>query len=130
VSLNGSEGLLDLDYGDWSGLSPTEAQTRFPLAYDAGLNAPDTVRFPHGEALSDVRTRAMDWVQRLTMTYPTDQVVLVTHLIVCRVLLCALLDLSVSHIWRFQVDTASLTVFDIYAGQASLITSNQTYHLR
>jgi phosphoserine phosphatase len=100
------------------------------MAKRHGTRKNATVCFPHGEALSDVRTRAMDLVQRLRTVHPAGQVILVTHLIVCRVLLCALLDLPLSHIWRFQVDTASLTVFDVNADQASLLTSNQTYHLR
>jgi broad specificity phosphatase PhoE len=123
------EGLLDLDYGDFAGLSPAEAQVQFPELYRTWLSVPHLVRFPHGESLGDVRARADGLIRQLIELYPDEQVALVSHLIVCRVLMCSLLGLHESDVGRFQVDTASLTVFEVDRGRTKLITANDTCHL-
>ena len=91
------EGLLDLDYGDLSGLSLAQAKQSFPALYEAWLTAPQTVRFPSGESLDDVRSRALGLVEEVALQHAGNQVVLVSHLVVCRVLLCALLDVGVDY---------------------------------
>lgn len=124
------EGLLDLDYGDFAGLSPAEAEAQFPELYRTWLSAPHCVHFPHGESLSDVRTRSERLIHQLIELYPNKSVVLVSHLIVCRVLMCSLLGLHEGHILRFQIDTASLTVFEADHERAKLILANDTCHLK
>ncbi len=124
------EGLLDLDYGDFAGLSPAEAEAQFPELYRTWLSVPHRVRFPHGESLGDVRARSESLVHRLIELYPNQSVVLVSHLIVCRVLMCSLLGLHEGHIQRFQVDTASLTVFEMDRERTRLIAANDTCHLK
>jgi len=123
------QGLLDLAYGDLSGLSLAEAEDRFPFLYRAWLDAPHTVQFPQGESLGDVRARAMELVQMLARDCADEQVVLVSHVVVCRVLLCSLLDIGLDHLWRFRVDPASISVFELDRGRATLISSNDLCHL-
>ncbi|MHB0858044.1 MAG: histidine phosphatase family protein [Anaerolineae bacterium] len=130
LSIRADRGLMDLDYGVWSGLTTEEAEEHYPDLYAAWMERPNTVRFPGGEALVDVRERAMELVGRLLNEYAEQEIVLVTHLMVCRVLLCALLDIDLDHYSRFRVDNASLTRLDVERGVATLITANETCHLR
>jgi broad specificity phosphatase PhoE len=123
------QGLLDLDYGAFSGLSLAEAEERFPELYRAWQAAPHTVRFPQGESLEDVRARALALVHELAGQYPGEQVVLVSHVVICRVLFCALLDVGLDHFWRFRPDPASLSVFELGPGGAILHLANDTCHL-
>ena len=123
------ESLLDLDYGDFAGLSPAEAEAQYPDLYRSWLNVPHVMRFPHGESLDDVRQRITDLVGGLKMVHANEQVVLVTHLVVCRVLLCSLLGIHNGYFNHFRVDPASLTVFELDESQAVLVTTNDTCHL-
>ncbi|TMB05219.1 MAG: histidine phosphatase family protein, partial [Deltaproteobacteria bacterium] len=43
------EGLTEIDYGAWEGLTPEEARARDPRLYDAWLADPATVAPPGGE---------------------------------------------------------------------------------
>lgn len=124
------QGLLDIDYGAFSGLSLAEAEEQFPALYRAWLEAPHTMRFPQGESLAEVRARAIGLAQTLLQDHPDEQVVMVSHVLVCRVLLCALLDVGLDHFWRFRVDPASISVFECDRGQITLRTANDTGHLR
>lgn len=130
LSVQPEGGLVDIDYGEFTGLSPMEAEAKFLEFYRAWLNVPHVVRFPHGESLDDVRSRLTDLIRRVTELYPNQQVVLVSHQVVCQVLLCALLGIHNGYFSHFQVDTASLTIFELEQGRTTLVTANDTCHLK
>lgn len=130
LSIYGEGALVDLDYGEFSGLSPTEAEARFLELYRAWLNVPQTVRFPAGESLDDVRARLADLLGRVTDLYPNGQVILVTHQVVCQVLLCHLLGIHNGYFSHFQVDPASLTICQIDGSRGTLVSVNDTCHLK
>lgn len=122
-------GLLDLDYGDFAGLSPAEAEAQFEAIHHTWLSAPHIVAFPHGESLDDVRNRTGELLDRISRTYAGQQVVLVSHVVVCRVLFCSLLGIHNGHFNRFRIDPASLNVFEENQGHFTLIKANDTCHL-
>jgi len=124
-------GLLDLDFGEWQGLSPAEVAQRDPDLYRAWLEAPHTVHFPGGESLDVVRSRVLAGLDEVLARHPEQTVALVSHNVVNRVLLCAVLGLGNDHFWRLQQDTCAVNVFDVDAdGIFTLILMNDTCHLR
>lgn len=130
LDLRAEETLVDLDYGQFSGLSPTEAEARFLELYRAWLNVPHTVRFPAGESLDDVRARLADLLNCVTNLYPNEQVILVTHQVVCQVLLCHLMGIHNGYFSHFQVDPASLTICRVDRSRGTLVSLNDTCHLQ
>lgn len=130
LNLQAEETLIDLDYGEFSGLSPTEAEAKFPELYQAWLNVPHTVRFPAGESLDDVRARLTDLWGRVTDLYPKGQVILVAHQVVCQVLLCHLLGIHNGYFSHFRVDPASLTICQVDGSRGTLVSLNDTCHLK
>jgi len=124
------QALIDIDFGDFSGLTFPEAEERFPEIYHDFFHAPERVRFPHGESLADVSSRVMTLVPELTAAYPNGQVALVTHQVVGKVLMCALLGVGNERFWQFRLDNASFSVFEIANGLATLVSANETCHLK
>lgn len=124
------EGLIDMDFGTWQGLTPEEARARDPQLYRLWLEAPHRVRFPGGEGLEEVRGRAQQAVDRVSAAHPDSGVVLVSHKVVCKVLTLLLLDADNSHYWEIEQDNAAITIFDQRSPywMASLI--NDTCHLK
>ena len=49
------DGLADIRYGDWQGLTPEQARARWPDLVHAWYAAPATVQIPGGESLADLR---------------------------------------------------------------------------
>ncbi len=123
------DGLLDIDYGAFAGLTPQEAAGYYPDIARAWQRAPHMVLFPDGQSLGDVRDRAEAAVEGIVANHPDQTVVLVTHVVVCRLLLCAVLGLDSSHFWQFEPATASISVFEIYDGHSVLLSFNDTCHL-
>jgi probable phosphoglycerate mutase len=130
LNLQAEESLIDLDYGQFSGLSPTEAEAKFLDLYRAWLNVPHTIRFPAGESLDDVRARLSDLLGRVANLYPDEQIILVTHQVVCQVLLCYLLGIHNGYFSHFRVDPASLTTCQVDGSHSVLVGVNDTCHLK
>jgi broad specificity phosphatase PhoE len=122
-------GLLDINYGAFAGLTLEEAADQYPDLARAWRQAPHTVHFPDGESLTDTRGRAESALAEIVANHPDQTAVLVTHVVVCRLLLCSLLGLDNSHFWQFQPDTASLSVFEVSEERSALLSVNDTCHL-
>jgi broad specificity phosphatase PhoE len=125
------EGLLDIDFGAWQGLSPDEVAQRYPDLYRAWLEAPHTVHFPGGEELDDVRSRVVAALDEAVAGHRGQTVALVSHTVVNRVLLCAVLGLGNERFWRLQQDTCAVNVFDVAEdASCTLVLLNDTCHLQ
>lgn len=123
------DGLIDLDFGDWQGLTAEEAAKRDGELYKLWLERPDQVRFPGGEGLADVRDRVVAAVEDIAVKNPDRVVVLVSHNVVCRVLLCSLLGLDNSHFWQVGQDVCAINAFEIREGVPTVTLINDTCHL-
>jgi len=123
-------GLIDIDYGEWQGLTPAEAAARYPALHRAWLEAPHTVQIPGGESLGTVRARAFAALQEIIARHPDETIVIVGHTVVNRLLLCAILGLDNSRFWRLHQETAAINLFQWDGADFTLISLNDTCHLR
>lgn len=124
-----AEGLIDFDYGAWQSLSEQEVKRLYPAILNEWRNSPDKVKMPGGESLEDVRTRAIKVVNGILSGHP-DNVLLVSHRVVLKVLVCYLLGLDNSHFWNIRQDVCGITIFDYADGRFVLTRHNDTSHLR
>jgi probable phosphoglycerate mutase len=122
-------GLIDIDYGEWQGLSPDEARMRWPLEIDAWYNAPESARIPGGESLQDLRARAMAAVNELGASHPGQTIVLVGHTVINRIILLGVLGLGNERFWRLRQEPCAINVFDTEEGDFTLVSLNDTCHL-
>lgn len=87
-------GLLEIDYGDWDGLTPEECRARDPELRAAWEADPYAVRCPGGESGEDVARRAFAVLGSLEEWLTADRArcaIAVAHNHVNRLWLCALL---------------------------------------
>ena len=129
------DGLLDIDYGGFQGLTHQEAAAAYPDQYALWRSTPGHVHFPGGESLADVRGRVLGLLDELTARKPVacatfKTVALVGHQMVNKVAVCALLDLGLDQIWRIQQDTCGIDVFQQVDGAWHTLRLNDTCHLR
>lgn len=122
-------GLIDINYGDWQGLSHPEVAQAYPDLYQRWLEKPHLVKFPHGESLRQVRLRGMAALKEVAARHEGQVVLLVAHQVVNKVLVCAMLGLDNSHFWHIRQDTACLNVFDYQDGVFTAVQINDTCHL-
>ena len=129
-------GLADLSYGDWDGIPWKEVKVKYADLYHQWETAPHTVRFPNGEPLEVLRTRALAAVEEVVQRHPDRTVLLMAHRAVNRVLIAAFIGLDNSNFWRIAQDNTAINRFhlvedDRTVGKTWYITSiNDTGHLR
>jgi broad specificity phosphatase PhoE len=121
-------GLIDLDYGEWQGLSLQEVKDKYEKLYAEWAAHPDRFKVPGGEGLDDVRERAVNMVNTVIDKYK-GTVVLVSHRVVNKVLTCALLGLDNSHFWNIRQDNCGSTAFSHENGRFILTKHNDTSYL-
>lgn len=124
------DGLIDIDYGAWQGLSTEEALKYDADLYERWLTSPQTVRFPGGEGLEDVRNRTGGVIDKILAEYPEQMVILVSHVVVCRIFICVVLGLDNSHFWQIGQDVCAINTVSTRDGKLVLNSLNDTCHLK
>jgi len=123
------DNLNDIDCGEWQGLTLREVKDKYPELYQDWRDTPEQVRLPGGESLEEVRRRALPFVQDAVMRCGEGKVVMVSHRVVNKVLICALLGLDNSSFWSFKLDTGGITRFNFDGDRAVLTSHNDTSYL-
>lgn len=104
-------GLLEIAHGQWEGLLAGEIHQRDPQRMRAWREAPDTVLMPDGESLQQVFDRAWPALRRACEGLAAEHTVLiVAHDAVNRVLLCHILGMPLSRLWRFRQAPTTLNL--------------------
>ncbi|MDM7998594.1 MAG: histidine phosphatase family protein [Dehalococcoidia bacterium] len=122
-------GLIDIDYGRWQGMTHPQARADDPKLYELWLRRPHQVTFPGGEGLAEVRKRAVNAIQTLVPRHDRQTVVLVSHKVVIKVLLCHFLGLDDTYFWRFQQSFCAINVVEADGGSATVHLLNDACHI-
>lgn len=130
LTLQLREELLDMDFGEWEGLAVSEVEARYPEEFARWRDHPAEALPPGGEGLRDIRARAAALLGELCARHQEATVAIVTHRVVCKLLVCEVLGLANSAFWRIQQDVCALNIFSAAAGKFVLLRMNDTCHLR
>jgi len=123
-------GIIDINYGEWQGLSPDEAGARYGSLYTTWLEQPHMVQFPQGESLAEVRKRAAAAVEEMVKQYADGTIALVSHKVVCQILALHFLGLDNSRFWQIGQDVSAINVFEVKDGIAYARLLNDICHLK
>jgi broad specificity phosphatase PhoE len=130
TGVNIVENLIDFDCGEWQGLTVEQVKDKDDVLYQDWLDTPEQMRIPGGETLEDVLNRAMPFVVGSVMKCREGTIALVSHRVVLKVLICALLKLDNSHFWDIKIDNGAITRF-VYDGNHAVLTGhNDTSYLK
>ena len=124
------DALIDINMGQWQGLTPDEVGNEWPDLLPAWYNAPDTMRFPGGETLAEVRERVMPALAQLAERHEGETIVLVSHTDVNRVMLLSILGLGNDRLWHLRQDNCAINIFERTGEDYMLVTLNDTAHLQ
>jgi probable phosphoglycerate mutase len=123
------KGLIDIDYGEWQGLSPEEVSASHPEMILAWRQAPHTIRIPGGETLDEVQDRAMAAVFELCRQHPGETIVLVSHTVVNRLILLGVLGAGGAYFWSLRQEPCAINIIEAKDNELSLVSMNDTCHL-
>lgn len=121
--------LNDYHFGEWQGLSHQQVREKYPELFGEWLKNPQLVTVPGGESLGDVRKRVLGLVDKV-VSRGEGTCLLVSHRVVNKVLICALLSLDNTHFWNIRLDTCGLTTFTYEEERFILTRHNDTSFLK
>lgn len=122
--------LLEMDVGITEGLAfgvLREKHAEFLLEW-AGPNGHEAV-MPGGESLVDVAARVEPFVEEIRRQQ-YDQVVVVSHNFVQRILFCRLVGLPVASFRSVVFDVASVSTLSLINNRVSILRLNDNCHLK
>jgi phosphoserine phosphatase len=123
------DGLADIDYGEWQGLTRDQAKERWPGEIELWFSAPHLAVIPGGETLAAVLSRATPALREMMGHHPDGTVVLVGHDSINRVLLLFALELPLSRYWYLRQDPCGVSELLFDNGSFMIGSINQTQHL-
>ena len=124
------EGIIDMSFGNWEGHALQEIERIDPETYRQWREEPHLAKLPGGESLDDVRFRAMAVLEWVIKKHPEGSVVLISHRVVNKVLICGILGIDNSHFWQIAQDTAAINLIQYKRGRYVLSSMNETCHLK
>lgn len=113
----------EVDYGDWTGKRMSSLSRN--KSWQEIHKYPASVRFPNGETLPEVQTRAL-----LGLDIHVDQkkknILISTHADVVKVLILHALGTHLNNIDKIQISNASVSVVDIKGRDFRVVKVNDT----
>lgn len=123
------DGLIETDFGEWEGLTFTEASARDPELFQRWMS--DTsVAPPGGEPFDEVARRVEKAKDELVADYASANVLVVTHVTPIKMILRMALEAGPAFLFRLHLDLASLSIAEFYEdGGAAVRLVNDTSHM-
>lgn len=121
-------GLVETEFGDWEGLTMAEVHRKWPERLAEWRETPG-VAPPGGESFMEVELRTQAALEEIIAGHQGGRIVVVSHVTPIKTLLRLALGAPPATMFRFHLDTASLSVVDYYPdGTCSVRTINRSGH--
>ena len=130
VTATVEDGLAEIAYGDWEGMTIDEVKARWPEAYDYWADDVASRGTPGGETAFQVAARAMRVLEAIRTRHTSGNVLVVSHKATLRIITCALLGLDVRLFReRLAQPVAAVSMFAIVEGAARLMWRGDRTHV-
>ena len=109
------ESLKEINHGLWEGKLESEIKKDWPNLLELWHDKPEKVVMPQGESIKDVSERSIKAFKEICSSQEDgDSTLLVAHDAVNKTLICFLLGIDFSNIWKIKQGNGGITVIDIF----------------
>lgn len=115
--------LRERNFGIWEGMSFEEIRERYPDEFEAWVSDPLKFSPVKGESTIEVRNRVIDALNKILDNHvdqggesDVNNIAIVAHGGVNRVILCYLLDIPMENIFRIEQDYAAVNIIEFRKG--------------
>jgi len=123
-------GVIDLNFGSWQGKSIEQVKELDPEGFELWEKSPEKIIFPGGESLAQARARAMEALERIAENHPEEKGVVVSHRVICKLVVLSALGADESGFWRVQQDLACYNILEKTEAGWKVWLLNHTCHLK
>lgn len=110
------KGLRERSFGRWEGMSFDEIADKYPDEFKAWADNPLEFSPMEGESTIEIRDRAMQAFNRLIDKHRGEDIAVVAHGGINRVIICELLRIPLENIFRIEQDFAAMNLIEFYDG--------------
>ena len=110
------EGLCEIDFGHFEGLTYEEIQKQYAEQYQHWMNRPTEIHFPGGESFAQMQTRVIATATELFQRHQGESIAIVSHGGVNRIILAEALGIPATHIFHIAQRYAGLNLVIFYEG--------------
>lgn len=121
--------LTDLNFGIWQGKAKTEIERLYPELYKKWHTDPENMAFPEGDSLKELQEKAINAFYHLAEKFAGQDIVIVSHRVVNKAILCRLLGAGLNSFWKIRQDTACINSIQWNGSFFIVCTVNDTCHL-
>ena len=118
------EGLNEIEFGDWTGLTFKELSAR--ADWQAFINRRASATVPNGEAAPEVQRRIVATLDQLRVRHPGGTIAAVSHADVIRNAVLHAAGVSIDCWYRFEIAPASITAIGYDDRGPHLVLVNET----
>jgi probable phosphoglycerate mutase len=127
------QGLIEIDFGGWEGLTPEQARALNPGRYKAWIADPEVTSPTGGETAAQVAKRALAALEEIRSRHEGSQkpVLAVSHKATLRIVAAALTGAPIAkYRTRWAQDECALNLVELRAGKEPFLRLwNDTAHL-
>ncbi len=105
------EGVEEINFGEWEGLSWNEVQETYPMTYKEWYQDRRYTKTPKGESYQELLERVLSAVHKIIATNH-DNVAIVTHSAVIMSLRCYITNTPFHELLQFKMDNADMIEID------------------
>ena len=115
------DGLTNLDYGAWEGLTKDECAERDPVQFRTYADDPERAECPQGESLAAAADRMVQALAEIGARHRGQSVAAVSHGAMVRLAVLRVAGPTIGD-WQFKLPTGSATMFE-YDGELRLMSA-------
>ncbi len=131
INVESKKDLMEINFGDWEGLSFQEIQKSYPHEFSKWQNNIMDFTIPHGESVLELKKRVETAFSEILNSAVENNVVIVTHGGPIRVILSKILSPNALEavFWKIRQDNASLNIIENIDNTQIISLVNDTSHL-
>lgn len=104
------ERLNEIDNGCFDGMNDEQIQLQYPEIWKIRQERTADFRFPEGETGEEAHQRIMEFLEEKRQVHADENIVMVSHEGLIRLLMCHIMNFPVYHRWNFHyIDFCGIT---------------------
>ena len=129
LSVRTTPHLRETNFGDWEGKSIKELAEAHPKSFGRFFTAPERCHPPNGETFLESQARVMNVLREIINVHDNQNVLIVAHGAVNRLIIGAALDMPIHKMWAISQFNTALNILRVADGGFVVELINGTAHL-
>lgn len=129
LSVKQDRNFRETNFGDWEGKSISELTANFPHEFGKFFTEPEKCHPPQGETFLQCQARVINALDRIVADNDNQNIIIVTHGAVIRLILCAALDISIHKMWAIGQFNTAVNVLRFDEGNITVELVNGAFHI-